>query len=84
MSVPARTEDEKLAIIQEHCMGCANVRVQAAQEKTLRTVTCPKSCGCPGGQQKALFDLLDAKMFKCRAGIHLDYRHAELTRQSQL
>jgi len=82
--VQPRNNAEKTLIILDHCYDCCNVRVLPGEEKTPRTVICPKSCGCPSDQQKTLYDLLDAKLFRCRAGIELDYRLKELIRQAQI
>ncbi len=84
MGVSPRNNSEKTLIILDKCYPCCNVRVLPGKEKTPRTVICPKSCGCPGNAQKPLYDLLDASMFKCRAGIELDYRLKELTCQANL
>ena len=80
MGVPPRSHAEKTLIILDHCMGCCNVRFVEGKEKEVRTALCPASCSCT--IDNTLYDLLDASMFKCRAGIRLDYRMDELMKQA--
>ncbi len=66
--VAERTNAEIMHIIQSHCLECElSSTPKADNEKTVKTVNCPKSCGCSSTKAEPLILRLMDSRFACPA-----------------
>lgn len=72
----SRTQEQILLTIATYCYPCPQSSHRGRQ-KTLHTVNCPKTCGCPSNRVRPMVEQLEAVSFKCPLGITLDKKLEE-------
>ena len=74
--LPPRTTEQRLQVIAINCFSCEKSSY-LGNTRTLKTINCPKSCGCASSRARPMLEQLGAISFKCPLGNTLDNKLAE-------